>query len=85
MPSKKKVMTQEQLDSFLSGKSGYEAMGGTKSPGAGRQGLYSRAAEELMRQNPEMFDDMVKKKTKKYAPGGRVGDVRDNSNRGKTY
>ena len=91
MASKKdKVMTQEQLDAFLSGMSGYEAMGNKKSPGAGRQGLFSRAAEQLMRKNPEMFDDMVdRKKTQKYAPGGRVeecgGDVRYNRKRGKTY
>ena len=80
---KKKPMTQEQLDSFLAGESGYKAMGGKKSPGAGRQGMFSRAAEELMRKNPEMFDDMVEdEKTQKFAMGG---DVRYNSNRGKTY
>ena len=81
MSGKKKPMTQEQLDMFMSGKSGYEAMGGTKSPRAGRQGLYSRKAEQLMRENPEMFDDMVQK-PQKFSLGG---DVRYNSKRGHTY
>ena len=80
---KKKPMTQEQLDRFMAGESGYEAMGGKKSPRAGRQGIFSRAAEELMRKNPEMFEDMVEdKKTQKFGLGG---DVRYSSNRGKTY
>jgi len=84
MPMKnKKPMTQEQLDRFMAGESGYRAMGGKKSPRAGRQGMFSRAAEDLMRENPEMFDDMVEdKKTQKFAMGG---DVRFNANRGKTY
>lgn len=84
MPMKnKKPMTQEQLDRFLAGESGYKAMGGNKSPRAGRQGMFSRAAEDLMRKNPEMFDDMVEdEKTQKFAMGG---DVRFNANRGKTY
>jgi len=82
MAGKKKPMTQEQLDMFMSGKSGYEAMGGTKSPGAGRQGLFSRKAEQLMRENPEMFDDMVETKPQKFGLGG---DVRYNSKRGHTY
>ena len=81
MPGKKKPMTEEQLDMFRSGKSGYEAMGGKKSPGAGRQGLFSRKAEQLMRENPEMFDDMVQKPQK----FGLGGDVRYNSKRGHTY
>ena len=84
MPMKdKKPMTREQLDRFMAGESGYTAMGGKKSPRAGRQGMYSRAVEDLMRKNPEMFDDMVEdEKTQKFSVGG---DVRYNSTRGKTY
>ena len=82
MTQEQKPMTQEQLDMFMSGKSGYEAMGGTKSPRAGRQGLFSRKAEQLMRENPEMFDDMVETKPQKFGLGG---DVRYDSKRGQTY
>lgn len=84
MPMKnKKPITRKQFDRFMAGESGYEAMGGRKSPNAGRQGIFSRAAEDLMRKNPEMFDDMIDdEKTQKFAMGG---DVRFNSNRGKTY
>ena len=60
-------------------------MGGSKSPGAGGQTAVAQEVEKLLRKNPEMFEEMLNKKPKKFSPGGRAGDVRDNSNRGKTF
>ena len=77
--------TREQLDRFLKGATGDEAMGGSKSPGAGGQTAVAQEVEKLLRKNPEMFEKMLDKKPKKFFLGGRSGDVRDNSNRGKTY
>jgi len=77
--------TREQLDRFLKGATGDEAMGGSKSPGAGGQTAVAQEVEKLLRKNPEMFEKMLDKKPKKFSLGGRSGDVRDNSNRGKTF
>jgi hypothetical protein len=60
-------------------------MGGSKSPGAGGQTAVAQEVEKLLRKNPEMFEEMLDKKPKKFSLGGRAGDVRDNSNRGKTF
>ena len=60
-------------------------MGGSKSPGAGGQTAVAQEVEKLLRKNPEMFEEMLDKKPKKFFLGGRAGDVRDNSNRGKTF
>ena len=86
MPKKKKKVpfTKEQLRRFMEGESAYEAMGGTKSPNAGRQQFMSQEVEKLLRKNPEIFEDMGKEK---YRRGGEVrsADVRDNPKRGKCY
>jgi len=60
-------------------------MGGSKSPGAGGQTAVAQEVEKLLRKNPEMFEEMLDKKPKKFFLGGRAGDVRDNSKRGKTF
>ena len=83
MPQKRKPsFTREQLDRFMSGATGAEAMGHTKSPGAGKQGFMAQEVEKLLRKNPETFEDMLDDKTQKFSMGG---DVRSNSKRGKTY
>ena len=60
-------------------------MGGSKSPGAGGQTAVAQEVEKLLRKNPEMFEKMLDKKPKKFSLGGRAGDVRDNSSRGRTF
>mgnify|MGYP003127709439 FL=1 len=77
--------TREQLDRFLKGATGDEAMGGSKSPGAGGQTAVAQEVEKLLRKTPEIFEEMLDKKPKKFFGGGRAGDVRDNSSRGKTF
>jgi len=77
--------TREQLDRFLKGATGDEAMGGSKSPGAGGQTAVAQEVEKLLRKNPEMFEKMLDKKPKKFFLGGRSGDDQNNSNRGKTF
>ena len=55
MPQKRKPsFTREQLDRFMSGATGAEAMGHTKSPGAGKQGFMAQEVEKLLRKNPEI-------------------------------
>ena len=70
----------------MAGESGYEAMGGKKSPRAGRQGMYSRAAEEKIGCAKTLRCLTTWLRTKKRKSLAKVGgDVRYNSNRGKTY
>ena len=64
--------TREQLDRFLKGATGDEAMGGSKSPGAGGQTAVAQEVEKLLRKNPEMFEKMLDKKPKKFSGGGRT-------------
>ena len=66
---KKKSFTKEQLRRFMEGESAYEAMGGTRSPNAGKQQFMSQEVEKLLRKNPEIFEDMDKEK---YRRGGKV-------------
>ena len=47
-------------------------MGGSKSPGAGGQTAVAQEVEKLLRKNPEMFEEMLDKKTKKFSGGGRT-------------
>ncbi len=77
---KKKSFTKEQLRRFMEGESAYEAMGGTKSPNAGKQQFMSQEVEKLLRKNPEIFEGS-------FRSGGevRAADVRDNPKRGKCY
>ncbi len=60
-------------------------MGGSKSRGAGGQTAVAQEVEKLLRKTPEIFEEMLDKKPKKFSGGGRAGDVRDNSSRGKTF
>ena len=70
MPKKKKKsFTKEQLRRFMEGESAYQAMGGTKSPNAGKQQFMSQEVEKLLRKNPEIFEDMD---TENYRRGGKV-------------
>jgi hypothetical protein len=83
MPQKRKPsFTREQLDRFMSGSTGAEAMGDTKSPNAGKQGFMAQEVEKLLRKNPEIFEEMLDEETQKFSAGG---DVRYNSSRGKTF
>jgi hypothetical protein len=83
MPQKRKPsFTREQLDQFMSGSTGAEAMGHTKSPNAGKQGFMAQEVEKLLRKNPEIFEEMLDEETQKFFAGG---DVRYNSSRGKTF
>lgn len=66
---KKKSFTKEQLRRFMEGESAYEAMGGTRSPNAGKQQFMSQEVEKLLRKNPEIFEDMD---TENYRRGGKV-------------
>lgn len=64
--------TEEQLKRFLKGATGDEAMGGSKSRNAGGQTAVAQEVEKLLRKNPEIFEEMLDKKPKKFFSGGRA-------------